>query len=479
MAKRQRGRGCRLGPDILPTLVHNRTRAIKEVRSELSELSRLVETLAGENQLDHLADLKDNQLKPLLERLEHQLRLLAEENAPAASAALAPAAIAELRNILFGRGYAVVQEYQTIRLGQGGLYRLSSDTLHLEQEGAALESRTRDLFEGIERVHPVLAAQAVERGQSLGRRAAESLSRGMRDLLAVNVIFLGGFLGLGVLISKKVRGQVLALARLQRQKELILDSAGEGIVGLDRQGRATFVNPAGGRLLGWDPQRLLGRPHREFLRPATVEGREREDDPLAAVFQQGTSFRRHDQTITRLDGSFVSVEYTATPMRSETGEVEGAVVTCLDITDRQEAEAALQTSYMKLDALNHSLEEKVADRTRELEAKHAELLRARQELARREKLAAIGSLAAGVAHEINNPAAIIRGNAEILRRKLTAEGRPHPAACGRVDGRHGGGGQPGRASAAWCRTSPRTSSTPATTTSSVSRWTATRPPGAC
>ncbi len=102
--------------------------------------------------------------------------------------------------------------------------------------------------------------------------------------------------------------------------------------------------------------------------------------------------------------------------------MEGAVVTCLDISDRREAEAALQTSYMKLDALNRSLEEKVAERTRELEIQHAELLRAREELARRERLAAVGSLAAGVAHEINNPAAIIRGNAEILRRKLPAEG---------------------------------------------------------
>ncbi len=181
--------------EILPVLLRNRARALKEVRSELAELSRLVETLAGENHLDQLADLKDNQLKPLLERLQHQLALLAEEGT--APAELRPSAVGELREILFGRGHAVVQEYQTIRLGEGGLYRLASDTLRLRQEREELESRTRELFGRIERIHPVLAAQAVERGRSLGRRAEESLRRGLRDLLAVSVIFFGGFLGLG------------------------------------------------------------------------------------------------------------------------------------------------------------------------------------------------------------------------------------------------------------------------------------------
>ena len=65
--------------------------------------------------------------------------------------------------------------------------------------------------------------------------------------------------------------------------------------------------------------------------------------------------------------------------------------------------------------LNHNLEQKVRLRTAELEEKNRLLVQTREELLRVEKLAAIGELAAGVAHEINNPMAIIRGNTELLQ----------------------------------------------------------------
>jgi two-component system NtrC family sensor kinase len=65
-------------------------------------------------------------------------------------------------------------------------------------------------------------------------------------------------------------------------------------------------------------------------------------------------------------------------------------------------------------ALNLTLEQKVAERTSQLEEKSQLLLATQKELAQAERLAAIGVLASGVAHEINNPLAIIRGNAELL-----------------------------------------------------------------
>lgn len=64
--------------------------------------------------------------------------------------------------------------------------------------------------------------------------------------------------------------------------------------------------------------------------------------------------------------------------------------------------------------LNRTLEEKVETRSQELAEKTAELLNTQRELSRAERLASIGLLASGVAHEINNPLMIIRGNAELL-----------------------------------------------------------------
>ena len=64
--------------------------------------------------------------------------------------------------------------------------------------------------------------------------------------------------------------------------------------------------------------------------------------------------------------------------------------------------------------LNRTLELKVQERAEQLEEKSLQLLNAQRELAQAERLAGIGLLASGVAHEINNPLAIIRGNAELL-----------------------------------------------------------------
>lgn len=83
--------------------------------------------------------------------------------------------------------------------------------------------------------------------------------------------------------------------------------------------------------------------------------------------------------------------------------------------------AALKQRDEQLRRLNRQLEQKVEQRTAQLEEKSLQLIKTQEQLARHEKLAAIGSLATGVAHEINNPAAIIRGNGEILQMTLAAD----------------------------------------------------------
>lgn len=87
----------------------------------------------------------------------------------------------------------------------------------------------------------------------------------------------------------------------------------------------------------------------------------------------------------------------------------------------------LDTLSAKQDELQrwaNALDQKVVERTRELEQTNANLQRAQKQLAMSEKLAAIGELTAGVAHELNNPVAVIQGNLDVLRDVLGPAAEP-------------------------------------------------------
>jgi two-component system NtrC family sensor kinase len=101
--------------------------------------------------------------------------------------------------------------------------------------------------------------------------------------------------------------------------------------------------------------------------------------------------------------------------RDELGALAGHLDELLDVID--DKTAALQRWGEELD-------HKVAERTQELEASNASLQLAQQQLVKSEKLAAIGQLTASIAHEINNPIAVMQGNLDLMRETLGAHAQP-------------------------------------------------------
>jgi PAS domain S-box-containing protein len=135
------------------------------------------------------------------------------------------------------------------------------------------------------------------------------------------------------------------LARLHQQNELILRSAAEGILGLDLQGNHTFVNPAAARMLGYEPDELLGCPSHAIWHHTKADGSfyPGKECTIHATLCDGETHRSSTEVFWRKDGRSFPVELASTPIR-ESGRLVGAVVTFLDITERKRAEAAIRQS---------------------------------------------------------------------------------------------------------------------------------------
>jgi PAS domain S-box-containing protein len=138
------------------------------------------------------------------------------------------------------------------------------------------------------------------------------------------------------------------VAQLSLQNRLILDSAGEGIYGLDIDGRCTFINPAALQSLGFRVDELLGQHSHSMFHHTRPDGRpyQAEECPVQAAYKQGVVHRGSD-LYWRKDGSSFPVEFISTPIQ-EAEEITGAVVTFRDITERKLAEEKLRRSAQGL-----------------------------------------------------------------------------------------------------------------------------------
>ncbi|MEW6001600.1 MAG: PAS domain S-box protein [Nitrospirota bacterium] len=144
---------------------------------------------------------------------------------------------------------------------------------------------------------------------------------------------------------------------LKRRIELILQSAGEGIFGLDQEGKHTFVNRAASEMLGCEDRDLLGQPGHSIWHHSKPDGNPypEEECPIYSTYKNGAIFIRDDEVFWRKDGTCFPVRYTCTPIRD--GEkIIGAVVSFRDISKRKKAEEELKKSHEQLRNLSEHLQ---------------------------------------------------------------------------------------------------------------------------
>lgn len=157
----------------------------------------------------------------------------------------------------------------------------------------------------------------------------------------------------------------------ERDNQLLLSAVGDGIYSIDSEGLATFVNPAGARMLGWKVHEMIGKTIHRIHHHSHADGSHYpvEDCPIYKAVHDGLVHEGRQEVFWRRDGSMFPVEFTSTPVISD-GRIVGSVVVFRDITERRNTETQLQNALSELQSLKERLEEQNAYLQEEIQIEH-------------------------------------------------------------------------------------------------------------
>jgi PAS domain S-box-containing protein len=131
-----------------------------------------------------------------------------------------------------------------------------------------------------------------------------------------------------------------ALHMATRQRELILEAVGDGIYGIDLEGRLTFINEAGANALGYTAVELIGRDIHELIHHSHADGTpySKSTSPILQAMRRSEPIRMRDEVFWRKDRTAIPVEYTANPLMDD-DIISGMVVAFRDVSERKRLES--------------------------------------------------------------------------------------------------------------------------------------------
>jgi len=154
----------------------------------------------------------------------------------------------------------------------------------------------------------------------------------------------GTRVGIGQDITERKRAEEEKF-RLANHVQLLMDSTGEGIYGIDLQGKCTFMNRASLEMIGYEAEEALGKNMHDLIHHSLPDGSPYpvEECFIFRTFRNAMPCRVDNEVMWRRDGTSFPTEYSSFPIITD-GVTQGAVVTFTDITGRKQSEQSLRES---------------------------------------------------------------------------------------------------------------------------------------
>lgn len=312
-------------------------------------------------------------------------------------------ALDQLRNMPLSAQEQTVlgQALDKVRIGQAS----QDQVMELFQQGRREEANQLLLNETVaaqknvfDRLNVLLSMQHKATDSAFSETASRyRVAYFMMSGLVVGVIVLGSLIAVFV-----IRRSVSIENELFQEKkfaEVTLQSISDGVITTDTQGRVSYINPSAAEMAGVEETVVLGQPVERVL---SQESLALSEDFFGLPEQIRAQPHRQVLTLGEAEAAH-TLEMSLSPMRGAGGQMAGTVLVLHDITETLQAAEQLQQ-------LNTSLEQKVMERTQALSATNQELKQAitslqemQGQLVQAEKMASLGNLVAGIAHEINTP----------------------------------------------------------------------------
>ncbi len=380
---------------ILIELAGEKNVGLIDFRTDLAELARLSEALSREEQVDLLPDLKDNQFKPLLDRLDRTTADLANDATKGETPWVQM--MARLHAALFGRGYALDRQRTGILVGTGGLYSLRENLLALRHRRDSIKAELSMITSRVDHIGAAITQAAGRESDALAEQSERQVASSWRNALVLGVACSIVFIWLAWLISRAIRVQVTmmedakseaeagrqtAQRLMQEQRDAAVELASTSdalrtsesflnslvenlpvnVFRKDDQGRLTYANHRFCERMERPLSELIGKTDLDLTRRDLAE-RYAIDDARVIETCQPLEIVSPD---VRPNGEHCWIQIIKVPILDGAGAAVGIQAMYWDVTERQQAEEALKGAKEAAESAARAKSEFLANMSHEI-----------------------------------------------------------------------------------------------------------------